>query len=39
MIDSSRAKKYGWKFKTELDVGLSITINDYLKNQIFKQKK
>ncbi len=39
MIDSSRAKKYGWKFKTELDVGLSITINDYLKKQIFKQKK
>ncbi len=39
MIDSSIAKKYGWKFKTELDVGLSITINDYLKKQIFKQKK
>ena len=38
LMDSSLAKKYGWQFKTKLDVGLSITINDYLKNQIFKQK-
>ena len=38
LMDSSLAKKYGWKFKTNLDVGLSITINDYLKNQIFKRK-
>ena len=39
LMDSSLAKKYGWQFKTKLDVGLSITINDYLKNQIFRQKK
>ena len=37
LMDSSLAKKYGWKFKTNLDVGLSITINDYLKKQIFNQ--
>ena len=36
LIDTSLAKKYGWKYKTELDVGLSITINDYLKRQVFK---
>ena len=35
LIDSSLARKYGWKYKTNLDVGLSITINDYLKRQIF----
>ncbi len=35
LIDSSLARKYGWKHKTNLDVGLSITINDYLKKQIF----
>jgi GDP-L-fucose synthase len=39
LMDCSLAIKYGWKFKTDLDVGLSITINDYLKSQIFKQKK
>ena len=39
LMDSSLAKKYGWKHKTNLDVGLSITINDYLKNQVFKEKK
>ena len=39
LMDSSLAKKYGWQSKTELDVGLAITINDYLKNQIFKEKK
>ena len=38
LMDSSLAKKYGWKFKTNLDVGLSITINDYLKKQIFNKK-
>ena len=35
LIDSSLARKYGWKYKTKLDVGLSITINDYLKRQVF----
>ena len=35
LMDSSLAKKYGWKYKTELDVGLSITINDYLNRKVF----
>ena len=37
-MDSSLAKKYGWKYKTDLDVGLAITINDYLEKQIFSKK-
>ena len=37
LMDSSLAKKYGWKYKTELDVGLSITINDYLNRQVFEK--
>jgi len=28
LMDLSIAKKYGWKFKTNLDLGLSITIDD-----------
>ena len=38
LIDSSLAKKYVWKYKTKLDVGLSITINDYLKRLVFKKR-
>ena len=38
LMDSSLAKKYGWNYKTDLDAGLSITINDYLEKQIFKKK-
>ena len=38
LMDSSLAKKYGWKYKTDLDVGLAITINDYLEKQIFSKK-
>ena len=30
LLDSSRAKKYGWKARTNLKKGLTITINDYL---------
>ena len=37
-MDSSLAKKYGWKCKTNLDTGLAITINDYLEKQIFSKK-
>ena len=37
LMNSSLAKKYGWKYKTKLDVGLSITINDYLKRLVFKK--
>ena len=37
LMDLSIAKKYGWQFKTRFDVGLPITINDYLKRQIFKK--
>ena len=39
LMDSSLANKYGWKYKTNFDVGLSITINDYLKKQVFIKKK
>ena len=38
LMDSSLAKKYGWKYKTDLDTGLAITINDYLEKQIFLKK-
>ncbi len=34
LLDISLAKKYGWKYKTSLEKGLSITINDYLKKNI-----
>ena len=37
-MDSSLAKKYGWQYKTDLDTGLAITINDYLEKQIFAKK-
>ena len=36
LMDSSLARKYGWKCKTSLKDGLSIAINDYLKNNTFK---
>ncbi len=36
LMDNSLALKYGWKSKTNLDVGIALTINDYLKKQIFK---
>ena len=39
LMDSSLAKKYGWQYKTDLDTGLAITINDYLEKQIFAKKK
>jgi len=38
LMDSSLAKKYGWKYKTDLSAGLAITINDYLEKQIFSKK-
>tara|TARA_B100000029_G_scaffold514407_1_gene617092 strand:- start:1172 stop:2128 length:957 start_codon:yes stop_codon:yes gene_type:complete len=38
LLDTSLAKKYGWKHKTLLDKGLSITINDYLEKEILKNK-
>ena len=31
LLDSSLAKKYGWKHKTSLKKGLSLTIEDYIK--------
>ena len=37
LLDVSLAKKYGWKYKTNLDEGLSNTINDYLQ-KIFNRK-
>jgi len=32
LIDSSLARKYGWKSKVSLDQGLSLAIKDYLNN-------
>ena len=37
LLDTSLAKKYGWKYKTSLQVGLSNTINDYLQNNVIKK--
>lgn len=37
LLDSSVAKKYGWKPKIDLNKGISLTINDYLKNHIAKK--
>lgn len=37
LIDSSLARKYGWNYKTELDKGIKITINDYLKRYIINK--
>jgi len=34
LLDVSLASKYGWKYKTSLEKGLSITINDYLQKNI-----
>ena len=39
VLDSSIAKKYGWKYKTSLEKGISTTINDYLSNYILRNKK
>ena len=36
LLDISLAKKYGWKYKTSLKKGLSITIQDYLKKYSHK---
>tara|TARA_B100001989_G_C24532857_1_gene462628 strand:- start:127 stop:1068 length:942 start_codon:yes stop_codon:yes gene_type:complete len=36
LLDVSLAKKYGWASKTSLEKGISITINDYLKNRVLK---
>ena len=34
LLDVSLAKKYGWTYKTSLEKGLSMTINDYLKKNL-----
>ena len=34
VLDVSLAHKYGWKYKTPLKKGLSVTINDYLKKNL-----
>ena len=38
LLDVSLAKKYGWSYKTSLEKGISITINDYLENILLKNK-
>ena len=39
LLDVSLAKKYGWVYKTSLEVGLSKTIIDYLKKNVLKNSK
>ena len=34
VLDVSLAHKYGWRYKTPLKKGLSVTINDYLKKNL-----
>lgn len=36
LLDSSLARKNGWKHKTSFEKGISIVINDYLKNHLRK---
>ena len=37
LLDVSLAKKYGWKSKTSLSKGISLTINDFLKHNALKK--
>jgi len=37
LMDSTLAKKYGWRYKTDLEKGITLTINDYLKKQVFNK--
>ena len=37
LMDSSLAKKYGWRYRTDLEKGITLTINDYLKKQVFNK--
>ena len=39
ILDTSLAAKYGWRYKTSLEKGLSSTINDYLRNYVLSNKK
>tara|TARA_B100001248_G_scaffold106757_1_gene79627 strand:+ start:523 stop:1497 length:975 start_codon:yes stop_codon:yes gene_type:complete len=37
LLDVSLARKYGWAYKTSLEKGIAITINDYLENNILNK--
>ena len=37
LMDSTLAKKYGWRYKTDLEKGITLTINDYLKKQVLNK--
>lgn len=39
LMDSSLAKKYGWRYRTDLEKGITLTINDYLKRQVFNKNQ
>jgi len=39
LMDLSLAEKYGWKYKTDLEKGITLTINDYLKKQVFNKNQ
>ena len=38
LLDSSLANKYGWRHKINFEKGISIAINDYLKNHLKKKQ-
>lgn len=38
LLDVSKLNSLGWKYKTELDIGLSLTYNWCLNNDIFNEK-
>ena len=37
LMDVSLAKKYGWKYKTSFETGISNSVNDYLSKKILKK--
>ena len=37
LLDSSLANKHGWKHRVNFEKGISIAINDYLKNNLRKK--
>ena len=39
LLDSSLANKNGWRQKTNFEKGISIVINDYLKNNLRRKKQ
>lgn len=38
LLDVNLAKKYGWRYSTSFERGLSLTLNDYLKKTVLNKK-